>query len=89
MNGTTLEKLRREIDSIDNDILVLLGKRMQVARRIGYAKGNAPVYDPEREKTVIRRLRTAAPYIDGSSLTNVYNAIMALCRSVQKKEELP
>jgi len=89
MNRDRLEELRREIDSIDDDILVLLEKRMSVAERIGYAKGSAPVYDPEREKAVVERLGKRAVGIDGNSLASIYNAIMKLCRSVQKKGELP
>lgn len=47
-----LQNFRREIDSIDDEILGLLEKRMEIVKRIGKAKlqSNTPIYRPEREK---------------------------------------
>ncbi|HPI98537.1 MAG TPA: chorismate mutase, partial [Synergistales bacterium] len=51
-----LEELRKEIDFVDDAILDLLRKRMDIAEQIGQAKGGDPVLDPVREKEVILRL---------------------------------
>ncbi len=50
-----LQNFRREIDSIDDEILGLLEKRMEIVKRIGKAKlqSNTPIYRPEREKEII------------------------------------
>jgi len=86
MNETRLKELRLKIDSIDDSIIKMLRERVAVAREIGEAKGSRPVYDPEREMAVIRRLQDLAPDIDGEALASVYTDVIALCRSVQMKK---
>ena len=51
---TELEKLREEIDLIDEKIALLFEKRMEAAEKIGeYKKQNRlPVTDPDREREV-------------------------------------
>lgn len=83
MNEQRLKELRMEIDFIDDSIVEMLKKRVRVALEIGKTKGNGPIYDPVREKAVIRRIQDLAPEIDGESLASVYTEIMSLCRSVQ------
>jgi len=85
MDEKRLEKLRSEIDQIDDQIIQLLRRRILVAREIGVAKGNDPVYDPEREKEVIQRLAEISPDIEGERLSAIYGEIMSLCRSVQSR----
>jgi len=53
-----LEKLRREIDQIDNEILKLLNKRAEVVIGIAHIKRNekAKFYSPEREREILERL---------------------------------
>ncbi|MDE6340061.1 MAG: bifunctional 3-deoxy-7-phosphoheptulonate synthase/chorismate mutase type II, partial [Muribaculaceae bacterium] len=57
-NVTTesLDELRRRLDAIDNDILNLLAKRMDVAREIGQYKRehSMPVVQPARYKDLIK-----------------------------------
>lgn len=50
-----LEALRREIDSIDDDLLELLARRMKVAREIGRLKHSLrmPVVQPGRYRSLI------------------------------------
>ncbi len=53
-----LERLRRELDEIDGDILRLLSRRAELALMIGRekAKRGLPLRDVEREEAVISRL---------------------------------
>ena len=53
-----LQHFRAEIDRIDDDILQLLERRMEIVKRIGKEKlqSKAPIYRPEREKEIIERL---------------------------------
>ena len=48
--------LREEIREIDNDLLGLVRKRLEVARRVADSKRDAglPVLDPAREAAVVR-----------------------------------
>ena len=56
-----LENLRKEINDIDDKIVLLMEKRMCVAARIAQTKkeANVAVRDEKREKDVVLR-----PYID-------------------------
>lgn len=78
-----LGKLRKEIDLVDDAILDLLRKRMEIAEKIGQAKGGDPVLDPVREKEILRRIEGKCPVIEPEYLRKIYGGIIALCRSVQ------
>jgi len=54
----TLDDCRVAIDTIDNEILELLNKRMNVVERVGEIKSDTggAIYRPEREKAIIERL---------------------------------
>ncbi|MCG2721769.1 MAG: prephenate dehydratase, partial [Thermodesulfovibrionales bacterium] len=53
-----LDKLRKEIDGIDDEVLALLNKRAKVVLGIGHIKRNekAKFYSPEREREILGRL---------------------------------
>ena len=55
---TTLEKLRGEVDTIDDEIASLLDKRLQVGKEIIDAKKskNLPIEDLDREKEIVSRV---------------------------------
>ena len=66
-----LENLRKEINDIDDKIVLLMEKRMCVAARIAQTKkeANVAVRDEKREKDVVLRLKKNCgarflPYID-------------------------
>ena len=52
-----IERVRADIEHIDNTIINLIGDRVQLARRLGQLKGEAglPTLDPTREAAVVRR----------------------------------
>lgn len=80
-----LEKLRVQIDEIDLALAELIGRRARVATEIGRAKGTAPVYDPGREREVIRRFKEANSELDQEALAGIHREIIALCRSLQER----
>jgi chorismate mutase/prephenate dehydratase len=51
-----LEDLRKKIDHIDAQLIELLNARAQVVVEVGKAKGDGPVYAPDREKQVLKRI---------------------------------
>ena len=57
----TLDSLRQEIDAIDDEILRLLSRRAALALQVGQVKKREGkrVFDPEREKAVLRRVAAA------------------------------
>ena len=58
MDESGLIILRDKLDSIDNQLLILLNERMQIVKDVGTlkAKSGGSIYRPEREKAIIDRL---------------------------------
>ncbi|MGJ8682293.1 bifunctional chorismate mutase/prephenate dehydrogenase [Paraglaciecola sp.] len=57
-----LNKLRKEIDQIDSELVNLLARRAQVTTKVGQYKSQAglPIYVPEREAELISKRRAQA-----------------------------
>jgi chorismate mutase/prephenate dehydratase len=54
----TLDDVRKDIDTIDNQLLVLLNQRMKLVHKVGEIKRStkAIIYRPEREKQILDRM---------------------------------
>src|SRR5687767_10129717 len=81
-----LDECRNEIDAIDTEILVLLNRRADLARRIGRIKTMAalPIVDKDREEIVIRRVvRENAGDIGDRALSRIYGEILSESRRIQ------
>jgi len=89
-----LKKLRSEIDKIDNEILTLLNKRMEIIKKVGELKNNtnAPIYRPEREKEIIDRLTELSKKQNGilnkDEIEAIFLEIFAISRSLERKERI-
>ena len=89
-----LKKLRDEIDKIDNEILSLLNKRMEIVKKVGELKNNtnAPIYRPEREKEIIDRLVALSKKQNGllgkDEIEAIFLEIFAVSRSLERKERI-
>ena len=58
---TNLDELRREIDGIDDQLLTLLGRRIEIGRAVARSKApNGGVPAPRPEAAILRRLSAAA-----------------------------
>src|SRR3954452_23391548 len=83
-----LKPLRDQIDSIDAQILDLLGQRGSVAQEVGHVKAEtrAPVFRPEREAQVLRSVaeRNPGPLKDHDVQT-IFREIMSACRALEKR----
>jgi chorismate mutase/prephenate dehydratase len=81
-----IDKLRREIDRLDGELLALLQRRAQLARRIGGLKGGAPAYRPERESEILRRVAAqAGDPLPAESVTRVFREIISACRGLEEE----
>lgn len=82
-----LEKLRRQIDTLDEEILKLLNQRAEIVLKVGEikSKANANAYVPHREQSIINRLTgmNKGPF-PNSALSTVYREIISACRSLEK-----
>jgi len=82
-----LEKLRKEIDEIDNKILELLNKRASIVIDIAHIKRgkNAKFYSPEREREILERLISInkGPFPD-DTLKVIYREILSASLSLEE-----
>jgi len=80
-----LKKLRDQIDAIDEQLLQLVSQRAKLAHAIGEVKGGGPIYRPEREAQVLRRLIELNPGpLPDESVTAVFRTVMSHCRTLEK-----
>ena len=79
-----IEKLRREIDGVDDELLKLLNRRADLARRIGTLKGASPAYRPERETEILRSLAQRNPGpLPPERATAVFREVISACRAME------
>jgi len=87
----TLDECRVAIDTIDDQILELLNKRMKVVERVGEIKSDTggAIYRPEREKAIIKRLTEASAKSGGLLNESAIEAIFLEVFAVSRNLELP
>ncbi|WP_024790503.1 MULTISPECIES: prephenate dehydratase [unclassified Lebetimonas] len=89
-----LKKLREEIDKIDDNVLKLLNKRMEIVKKVGEIKNssNTPVYRPEREKEIIERLNRLSQAQNGilkkEHIEAIFLEIFAISRTLERSERI-
>ncbi len=83
-----LEAIRREIDGFDNELLALINRRAELAKKIAQIKdgeAGSHYYRPERETEVLRSLIDGndGP-LPGHHIARIFQEIMSACRALQK-----
>ncbi len=84
----TLDELRVQIDDIDDTLLKLYNKRMDLVHKVGEVKNTtgAPIYRPEREQAILNRLKAK----NNGKLTNAaIDALFLEMFAVARNLELP
>ena len=90
----TLDECREAIDTIDNEMLSLLNKRMKVVERVGEIKQDTggAIYRPEREKAIIERLTKLSEEEGGllnkSAIEAIFLEIFAVARNLELPEKI-
>lgn len=87
----SLEELRGQIDSIDDQLLELLNRRMQIVKEVGKLKKNenTVIYRPEREKQIIERLQQkTAGLLNRQALEAIFLEIFAASRNLELPEKV-
>src|SRR5256714_12454348 len=80
-----IDKLRRDIDRVDDELLSLLNQRAALASRIGKLKKGAPAYRPEREAQILRRMAQANPGpLAAERVTGVFREVISACRGLEE-----
>jgi chorismate mutase / prephenate dehydratase len=82
----TIDRLRRQIDRIDDEMLRLLARRAETAQAIGRAKaaGGRSVYVPAREKKILDRLKQKRGKLPATVVRAVFREVISACRSLER-----
>jgi len=89
MSESKLDKLRKRIDALDEDIQKRLTERAECAQRVAEAKrsdgDDTEFYRPEREAEVLRRVRerNQGPLSD-EEITRLFREIMSACLALEQ-----
>lgn len=77
-------KRRAAIDAIDEQIVRLLNERAAHAQAIGRLKADGPIYRPEREAEVRRRVLSGNPGpLSSDSVERIITEVISACRSLE------
>lgn len=90
--SSDIDKLKREVDKIDEELVGKLAERKNLTERVQKLKreGGLPAIDREREKQIIERLKKLfGGEIDDALITKLYSAILSdSTRSGRTKERV-
>jgi chorismate mutase/prephenate dehydratase len=83
-----INRLRKEIDKVDEQILRLLGERVKICRSIGSVKKERgiSIEDASRESEVYAHVKEKAVELalDPVQVESVYRQIINMCSSAQE-----
>jgi chorismate mutase/prephenate dehydratase len=82
--SSELDKLRKEIDRIDDELLAALERRAGVVQKVGALKGKAPAYRPEREAEILRRVAASSKALPAERNVAVFREIISACRGLEE-----
>jgi len=86
MSANTIDRFRRQIDRIDDELLRLLAQRAEAARAIGRAKAadGRGIYVPAREKKILERLNRKRGDLPAPVVRAVFREVISACRSLER-----
>ncbi|MDD3855726.1 MULTISPECIES: prephenate dehydratase [unclassified Sulfurimonas] len=90
----TLDDCRVAIDTIDDEILELLNRRMEIVKRVGEIKkeNGGAIYRPERENAIIQRLTQNSieqkGLLNASAIEAIFLEIFAVSRNLELPERI-
>src|SRR5688572_7031551 len=79
-----LQKLRAEIDRLDDELHALIQSRAALAQKIGELKHGAPAYRPEREAQILERLSAKRGALPAERVIAVFREIISACRGLEE-----
>lgn len=87
MDLMDLQELRAQINKIDDELIDLFRRRMDISAEIARYKknNNMPVYDSAREREILEKLAQRVSKERESSVIALYSLIFELSRAEQEK----
>lgn len=86
-----IDKYRKAIDGIDNQILQLLNERMELVKEIGRVKqtSGTAIYRPEREKEILDRLKGLNKgALNPQAIDAIFLEVFAVSRNLELPEKI-
>ncbi len=90
-NEKGLKLLRDKLDNIDDELLRLLNKRMDIVHKVGSLKAQSggSIYRPEREKNIISRLyKQSNGLLNKTAIEALFLEIFAISRNLELPENV-
>jgi chorismate mutase len=82
-----IDRIRKEIDRLDGELLRIFNERAQLALQIGEIKKELglPVYDPERERRIFDRMRGANPGpLEDEAIVRLFERVIDESRRLER-----
>lgn len=81
-----INEIRAQIDSIDDQIVDLFSKRLQLCRIIGDFKktNNLPIFNELREQEILNKV-SRKDSDNSEYIRQLYNEIFKICRKIQTR----
>jgi chorismate mutase/prephenate dehydratase len=81
----SIDKLRKEIDAVNDELAALIQRRAGLAQKIGALKGGSNAYRPEREAEILRRVaKTNSGPLGAEQMVAVFREIISACRALEE-----
>lgn len=84
----TIEELRDEINTIDEKILSLIGKRLTLVKEVGELKKrqNKQILDSKREQEILNRLSSKAKshFVEENLVKKIWHTIFEEAYKIEK-----
>ncbi len=82
-----IDKIRLQINQLDDELLLLFNKRAALALEIGQVKKklNLQIYDPKREKLIFERMTgiNSGP-LDNDAIIRLFERVIDESRSLER-----
>ena len=82
-----IDAIRREIDRLDDELLRIFNARAGLALKIWEVKKEKglPVYDPQREKRIFERMKTANPGpLEDGAIVRLFERVIDESRRLER-----
>lgn len=82
-----IDRIRQEIDRLDEELLRIFNARASLALQIGEIKKERglPVYDPTREKAIFLRMQAANPGpLDDGAIVRLFERVIDESRRLER-----
>ncbi len=86
MGNNNIDEIREKIDNIDNEILELFKKRMNLSREISILKkeNNIKIQDSKRETQILEKVEKSLPFHLKNYGITLFKTLFQLSKDYQK-----